>query len=136
MTSPPAHRGRRLSAQRGSAVVEFTLVSVVLTAVFLAVLQLGFVIHVRNTLTACAAEGARHAANANRSLRDGEIRTMNLIEQSISPRFSDDVAARQLTIDGVPTVEVTVRTTLPLIGLIGIERGLVVRGHAVSETGF
>jgi Flp pilus assembly protein TadG len=121
--------------QQGVAVVEFTLVSVVLMGVFLAVLQLAFVVHVRNTLTACAAEGARHAANLNRGLQAGEARTASLIEQSVSASFSDDITARYVTTDGVPLVEVTVRTTLPVIGLLGIERGMTVRGHAVSESG-
>ncbi|GMA26804.1 hypothetical protein [Arenivirga flava] len=35
---------------------------------------------------------------------------------------------------GVPSVEVTVRAALPLFGLLGVERGLEVRGHAALET--
>jgi hypothetical protein len=36
--------------ERGSAVVEFTLVSVVLVGLFLAVLQVGLVLHVRDKI--------------------------------------------------------------------------------------
>ena len=43
----------------GSAVVDFTLVGILLTFLFLALLQLGLALHVRNTLVASAAEGAR-----------------------------------------------------------------------------
>ena len=51
----------------GSAVVDFTLVGVLLTFLFLALLQLGLALHVRNTLVASAAEGARYGANADRN---------------------------------------------------------------------
>jgi Flp pilus assembly protein TadG len=123
----------RAAPERGSAVVEFTLVSIVLVTLFLAVLQLGLAIHVRNTLVACAADGARHAANADRSLADGEARTRALIGEALSARFAQDVSSRQVVHDGVTLVEVEVSATLPLVGFLGIERGLTVAGHAVDE---
>lgn len=128
---------RRLKwrAERGVAIVEFTLVSAVLTGLFLAVVQLGFAIHVRNTLTACAAEGARHAANADRGVADGAAHTRALIEESVSPRYAENVVAREVVVEGVRLVEVTVHATLPLFGLLGVDRGMVVRGHAVEESG-
>jgi Flp pilus assembly protein TadG len=119
--------------QRGSAVVEFTLVSVVLVGLFLAVVQVGLVLHVRNTLVACAAEGARYAANADRGLADGEARTAALIAASLSADSVDDVSSRYVSTGGVELVEVRVTTTLPLFGWLGIDRGLTVSGHAVEE---
>ncbi|HEU0040971.1 MAG TPA: TadE family protein [Jiangellaceae bacterium] len=127
-------RAPRLRGERGSAVVEFTLVSVVLVAVFLAVLQFGFVIHVRNTLVACAAEGARHAANADRGLAEGEARTAALIGSALSPSLAGEVRSRTVSVNGVQMVEITVTTTLPLFGLLGVDRGLTVVGHAVEES--
>jgi Flp pilus assembly protein TadG len=121
------------AGERGSAVVEFTLVSVVLIGLFLAILQLGLVLHVRNTLVACAAEGARHAANADRDLVDGKARTTALITESLDSRFGNRVAARYVTAGGVQLVEIEVTTTLPLFGLLGVDRGLKVTGHAVEE---
>jgi hypothetical protein len=99
-------------------VVEFVLVSVVLTGLFLAVLQIGLVIHVRNTLVACAAEGARYAANADRGLADGAARTETLIGESLSSRFTGGVIARYITDGGVQLVEVEVTTTMPLFGYL------------------
>jgi Flp pilus assembly protein TadG len=119
--------------QRGSAVVEFTLVSVVLVGLFLAVLQIGLVLHVRNTLVACAAEGARYAANADRGLADGEALTAALIAESLSADSVDDVSSRYVSTGGVQLVEVRVTTTLPLFGWLGVDRGLTVSGHAVEE---
>lgn len=129
-------RGRAVAAFRrttGSAAVEFTLVSVLLVGLFLAVLQVGLVIHVRNTLVACAAEGARYAANADRGLSDGVQRTETLIAQSLSGRFTGGTSARIVVADGVQLVEVEVTTTLPLFGLLGLSRSLTVSGHAVDE---
>jgi Flp pilus assembly protein TadG len=44
------YRRRDIAGERGSAVVEFVLVSVLLTAMFLAVLQIGLALHVRTVL--------------------------------------------------------------------------------------
>ncbi len=117
----------------GSAVVEFTLVSVLLVTLFLAVLQIGLVIHVRNTLVAAAAEGARYAANADRDLADGVRRTHSEIAQSISPGFADDVTAGYVERGGVTLVEVRAESTFPLLGLLGPAGALEVTGHAVEE---
>jgi hypothetical protein len=106
-----------------------------LATLFLAILQLGFVIHVRNTLIASAAEGARYAANANRGLHDGAARTQALIAETLSPRLGGDVQTRMIDVGGAAMVEVTVTTTLPLAGLLGVEHGLTVSAHAVAEPG-
>jgi Flp pilus assembly protein TadG len=120
---------------RGSAIVEFTLVGILLTVLFLAVLQLGLALHVRNTLTASAAEGARYAANADREPEDGVAVTRQLIRDSLADTFARDVRSGTETVDGVPTVFVEVRARLPVVGLLGPPRGIVVRGHAYEESG-
>lgn len=124
-------RGR--GDDRGSAVVEFTLVGVLLTVLFLALLQLGLALHVRNTLAASAAEGARVAANADRTPADGEATTRRLIRDSLADSFADGVTSGFETVDGVPTVFVQVDATLPMVGLLGPPRGIRVRGHALEE---
>jgi hypothetical protein len=123
----------RHSSESGAAVVEFTLVSVVLVGLFLAIVQVGLVLHIRNTLVACAAEGARYAANADRDLSDGEARAVALIGESLSDRYGQAVTSRYVTTGGVQLVEIEVTTTLPLFGLLGVDRGLSVTGHAVEE---
>lgn len=134
-TQPACPPKNRRHTEGGAAVVEFTLVATMLIALFLAILQLALVIHVRTTLTASAAEGARYAANANRGLSDGQARTQHLISGSLSPDLADDVDARLVDVGGVATVQITVTATLPLIGMLGIERGMTVTGHAVAEPG-
>lgn len=135
----PVPLGRRLPAaargQDGSAVVEFTLVSVVLTALFLGVLQIGLVLHVRNTLVACAAEGARLAANADRDPADAVAHTQALIGSALSDRYAGDVRASTVPgARGTRLVEVEVVAPLPLVGLLGPGGSLRAVGHAVEES--
>lgn len=117
----------------GSAVVDFVLVGVVLTFLFLAILQLALVLHVRNTLIASAAEGARFAANADRSPADGVERARAVIREALADSFAEDVTGGVETVGDMPTVYVEVHATLPLVGLLGPDRALVVRGHALEE---
>lgn len=127
---------RRLCRPRpdgGSAVVDFTLVGLLLTFLFLALLQLGLALHVRNTLVASAAEGARYGANADRTPADGAAVTRQLIRDSLADSFADDVTSGAETIDGVVTVVVHVDARLPVFGLLGPSRGISVRGHALEE---
>lgn len=123
-----------LVEEGGSAAVEFTLVGAMLTVLTLAVLQLGLALHVRNTVHDAAAEGARFGALADNSPVDGVLRANSLIAEAVGEQYANDVAAATGSWNGHPTVTVTVRTTLPVIGLIGIEGGLEVSGHAPIET--
>ena len=125
--------GRIVRDQRGSAVVDFVLVLVVLLPLFLGILQLALVLHVRNTLTAAASEGARHAAAADRGPDDGAAYTRRQIRGALADRFADAVDASPTRIDGAPAIEVTVRAEVPALGLWGPGIGLVVRGHATEE---
>jgi len=119
--------------QQGSAVVDFVLVLVVLLPLFLGILQLALVLHVRNTLTAAASDGARHAATADRGPADGAAYTRRQISGALADRFADAVGASATRIDGAPAVEVTVRAEVPALGLWGPGIHLTVRGHATEE---
>ena len=124
---------RIVRGDRGSAVVEFTLVGVLLTVLFLALLQLGLALHVRNTLVASAAEGARYGANADRDPAQGAAVTRQLIRDSLADSFADGVTSGFETVDGMQTVYVQVEATLPVLGLLGPPRAIRVRGHALEE---
>lgn len=104
-----------------------------LTVLALAVVQLALALHVRNTVLDAAAEGARYAALAGATDGDGIARTRSLIGMAISSEYAEDVTAGRTTVAGVPVVAVTVRATLPVVGLLGVERGLEVTGHAAVE---
>jgi Flp pilus assembly protein TadG len=124
---------RRERGQRGSAVVDFVLVLVVLVPVFLGILQVALVLLVRNTLASAASEGARYAATLDRGPDDGVARTRDQIDGAISGRFARDVSARTATVDGAEGVEVTVRVVVPALGIGGPGIALEVTGHAVEE---
>lgn len=123
-------------ADAGAAPVEFVLVSLMLTMLFLGVLQLGVDLHVRNVCAAAAAEGARHAANADvADPAAGAERARDLITQAVGSRYAGHVTATDAVVGGVPVVAVDVRAPLPLLALWVPRRLLSVRvtGHAVRE---
>ena len=113
--------------------VDFVLVLVVLVPLFLGILQVALVLMVRNTLASAAAEGARHAATLEHGPEDGVARTRSQIDGAVSGRFARDVRATTVLVDGVPGVRVTVRATVPALGLGGPGVSLEVSGHAVEE---
>jgi len=119
---------------RGSAPAEFAMVVGLLTVLTLSVLQLGLALHIRNTVLDSAAEGARFAALADNGLTDGVQRSRDLISAALGPDYAHDVTGAYGTYLGHPSAVVTVRTPLPLFGLVGIDGGLEVSGHAAVET--
>lgn len=127
-------RAAVLRDDRGSAVVEFTLVGILLTVLVLGVLQLGIALHVRNTVLDAAAEGARFGALADNTPADGVQRTRALITEAIGADYAGDIDVATGSWQGHPAVTVTVHTTLPVIGLLGIGGALEVAGHAAIET--
>jgi Flp pilus assembly protein TadG len=122
----------RIRDDDGAAVVEFVLVGVLLCLLFLAVAQVGLALYVRNTLVACAAEGARYGADADRNPDDGAAYARALISRALSYRFARDVTAGYDVRTGA--VEVQVRAAVPVVGLLGPPRTMVVRGHALEES--
>jgi len=109
------------------------LVVVVVVPLFLGIMQVALVLHVRNTLTSAASEGARYAATADRSFADGAARTRQQIADALAARFADDVTARPATVRGAAGIEVTVTARVPALGLWGPAVQLVATGHAVKE---
>ncbi|WP_421736073.1 TadE/TadG family type IV pilus assembly protein [Cellulomonas sp.] len=113
--------------------VDFALVGGLVTVLFVAVLQLTIVLHVRNTLVDSAAEGARYGALGGHEPADGAERSRDLIAQSLSSAYAQGVSASRTTLDGLDVVEVQVEAPLPLVGLVGAAGTLTVRGHALAE---
>lgn len=107
--------------------------TVVLVPLFLGILQVALVLHVRNTLTAAASEGARYAATVDRPLEAGVARTRAQIRASVAERFAEDVRATSVVLDGVVAVRVEVAADVPPLGLWGPPVRLVVDGHAIEE---
>jgi Flp pilus assembly pilin Flp len=121
----------------GAAVVEFALVSVLLVLLLLAVLQVAVYLHVRAVVTASAAEGARHAANADVPTEAGAPWAEELLARGVGPAVAHRVrctAADESGPDGLALVAVHCTGALPVFfAPLGGALPLDVRGRAVDE---
>jgi Flp pilus assembly protein TadG len=117
---------------RGSAVVEFALVTPLLLLLAMGVLQVALAMHLRATLTSAAAEGARAAALAGADPEAGVRRTRELLGQNVAGSIVTGVSAQRTTISGLSVIAVRIDATIPLVGLLG-PSGMTVVGHALQE---
>ena len=134
--TPPRGRHRRVR-DTGAAVVDFVGVMALLVLLFLVVLQLGIVLHVRNVLISAAQEGARHAANADvTDLREGRAVTERAVASALSVKAAADARVADPTLvpvgDGLQAVEVVIEARIPLV-LVMPDITLRVKGHALRE---
>jgi Flp pilus assembly protein TadG len=125
-------------SERGSAVVDFVLVSVLIVTVLLAVLQVAVYVHVRNVVTASAQEGARFAANADVDSGVGAARTLEVVGRATSVRTVRGLTCTS-TVDvdtsGLTLVVVRCAGSVPsLLAGLGNLLPLEVAGRAVKET--
>lgn len=121
----------------GAAVVDFVLVSVLLVTLFLMVLQVGVVLHVRNVLVASAAEGARYAANADRSPDEGAERAKQVIASALGGRVARSMTCVPVDgedLNGQPLVDIRCTGPMPVVFLPTGAFSLTVHGHAVEES--
>lgn len=106
--------------EEGSSPAEFVLVGALLTLLTLGVLQLGLAAYVRTVAHDAALEGAYHAALADASDAEGAARAREIVERTVGTGFVQDAQAwRAVSGDGA-AVEVSLRLTLPLAGLVGV----------------
>ncbi len=127
------HVSHRRRTERGSAIADFALVSVVLVPLFFGVLQLALIWHVKTTLVSAASEGARYGASYDRTAADGGARTGAVIDDVFGADFADRVTASDTTIGGAPAVEVAVRAEVPVLAFWGPTISVDATGHAVKE---
>ncbi|MFJ6679163.1 TadE/TadG family type IV pilus assembly protein [Microbacterium sp. NPDC091382] len=125
---------RLLSDERGSTPVEFVLVGVLLTVLTLGVLQLGLAVYVRNVVHDAAVEGAYYAALADVETAAGAERAREVAERAVGSDFVESATATDSRTLGYETVSVTLKTRLPIIGLLGVPRGWEVTVHAPAES--
>lgn len=118
----------------GSSPVEFVLVGTLLTILTLGILQFGLAVYVRNVVHDAAVEGAHLAALADTSLAEGRQRTREIVSRTIGAEYAGVVTVRERTALGHRVIEVTVQTTLPLAGLLGVPRAWEVTAHAPVES--
>ncbi|MBT0774108.1 hypothetical protein KIH74_34505 [Kineosporia sp. J2-2] len=105
-----------------------------LVFVFLSLLQLALIVHVRNVLVDCAVQGARYGALSDQDPQAGADRTRSLIREELSEVYAQQVTANEMDLGGATVIEVRVVAPLPILGLIGAGRGASVAGHAFAES--
>jgi Flp pilus assembly protein TadG len=104
------------AVERGAATVDFVMVGALVTLMFLAILQLGIALYVRNVLAACLADGARYGANADiASPAAGAARANLEISRALGARYATAYALPPVDVDGAPALEVAARVRLPLL---------------------
>ena len=130
--------GRGALSERGSAVVDFVLVSVLILGLLLAVLQVAVYVHVRNVVTASAQEGARYAANADVPSDAGAPRTVEIVGRATSERTAQGLSctsAEEVEAgSGLTLVVVRCDGAVPsLVPALGDLLPLSVTGRSVKE---
>lgn len=122
---------------RGSAVVEFVLVSALVVGLLLAVLQLAVYVHVRNVIAASAQEGARYGANADVDSAAGSQRTRELVTSALSADTAEALsctAAEETGQAGAVLVVVRCTGAVPsMFGSLGDLLRIDATGRAVKE---
>jgi Flp pilus assembly protein TadG len=132
MFSPRRSTPSPAADDAGSAVVEFVLVATLLLVVAAGVFQLALTLHVRNILLSSASEGAHIGALADALPTDGAARARDLARDALGGR-EVTAAARQVDADDGPTVEVTLTSEVPVLGLFGAG-SITVTAHAPEES--
>jgi Flp pilus assembly protein TadG len=82
----------RAPSDRGAAVVDFVLISVLLVLMLFAVLQVAVYFYARNVVASSAADAARFAAAAGVPPGDGAARARALIAQGLGPAGASDIS--------------------------------------------
>ncbi|MEI4270554.1 TadE/TadG family type IV pilus assembly protein [Klenkia sp. LSe6-5] len=123
--------------ERGSAVVDFALVSVLVVVLLLAVLQVAVYVHVRNVVTSSAQDGARFAANADVPTAAGGQRTLEVVARALTPATAAGLtctSADEVDPSGLVLVVVRCEGAVPsLLSGLGDLLPLSVTGRAVEE---
>lgn len=119
--------------ERGAAVPEFVLVLGILIPLVLGIIQVGLVMHVRNTMTAAASDGAHAGAPLGAGVDEAEQRAQHVMSSTLSDRFTSSIRATQSRHGGVAVVEVRIESEVPALGLFGPAIHLEARGRAVVQ---
>ncbi len=119
---------------RGSATVEFVLVSVLLVAVTLAVLQISFVAHIRSIAIDSAIAGAAHAALADTTDADGVARTEDLIGRGVAGGLVQGVSVHSTRVGDRDVVVMSAHLDVPVMGSWLPVATIEIQGRAFRET--
>jgi Flp pilus assembly protein TadG len=113
------------------------LVSVLVMALLLAVLQVAVYVHVRNVVTASAQEGARYAAAADVPSDAGAAHTVDVVARATTARTAEGLrctSGEEADPTGATLVVVRCSGAVPsLFAALGSVLPLQVTGRAIKE---
>ncbi len=116
----------------GAIVAESAMIIALVTLLCGIILQMGIIIHTRNTMIDAASAGARHAALADRSLADGQLRTTALLTDSIP--YTETAAVEVAYGAERERIIVTITYRVPLVGFLTGPIPLSATGQAYDLT--
>ena len=117
-------------SERGDA--STVMVGALLVLLTMAILQVSFALYARTMLVDAAAAGARYGTMRDRTPQEGMERTRQMIEGSLPSSYAENISYRQSSDStGVRTLEVTVKSPLPVLGPWGFPDSIEVKGHAI-----
>lgn len=118
--------------ERGDASTEFVMVGALLVLLTMAILQVSFAVYTRTMLVDAAAAGARYGTMRDRTPQEGMERTRQMIQRVLPSSYAENISYRQSSDStGVRTLEVTVKSPLPVLGPWGLPDSIEVKGHAI-----
>lgn len=117
-----------LKNDAGAIVAESAMIIALVTLLCGTILQLGVVIHTRNTMIDAASAGARYAALADRDLADGRERAATLLASSV-PNTTAAHVTIQRDSDG-ERITVRIVHSVPVIGFLTAPIPLTVTAQA------
>ncbi len=112
--------------------VDFVLVLLLLVPLFGTVMQVALTLHVRNTLSSAAAEGARFAALQGSSPEMGEAKIREQVATALPGDIATTVDVSPTQVAGMLGYESVVEARVPVLG-VGPSLRVRVSGHAVAE---
>ena len=127
----PAEASLPRENERGSAVVDFVLVGGLLLLLFLGVVQVALILHMRNVVTANAAEAARYAANLQVEPSAAGPKAHQLTAATLSNRVADAVGCTGQLAGRLVTVTCEGQLPLSFLPLGSVHLRTV--AHAVKE---
>jgi len=113
------------------------MIAVLLSAIFLVVLQVGIYLYQRSVIASSAMSAARYAANANVDAGEGGDRATSLIAEALSAQTAESLSCtsqEQLGEDGLRLVVVHCTGAVPsIVGALGALLPIDATARAIEE---
>ena len=118
---------------RGSAAVDFVMISVPLVFLALSVLGVALFGLVRNVMFDSAIEGARFAALADQNARAGCLRAQELFTKTLGSALKPTFRCEQALMGSRSVIFVSIEAAIPGLGFLPSSYRFRAVGHATSE---